>query len=146
MTSLKLYKTMLERDECLKEYGGYTELNNGERFALSEHSSLGPVFEGCVIIFGYEYCRHLAETNYTQQTVDSIIRSQLTFSSISQFSTFGGYVNAQGRTIEEKGMMLVYHPKVSPVSLGAIAHKIAEAFRQESVLVIYHQEAQFVYV
>lgn len=141
--TLKLYKTMLERDECLKEYKGYTEFN-GERFALREHS-LQPPFEHNAIIFGYEYDKHLAETGFTQQMVDHII-PQLTVPIGSQFPSFGGYVNAQGHTIEEKGMILIYDKEVSPVSLGALAVKIAETFRQESVLVIYNEEAQFVYV
>lgn len=134
---------MLERDECLREYKGYTEFN-GERFALRE-SSLQSPFEHNAIIFGYEYTKQGAETNYTQQMVDYILRSQLTVF-ISQFlPSFGGYVDQEGYTTEENGMILIYDPEVSPVALGSLAYKIAETFRQESVLVIYNQEAQFVY-
>lgn len=139
---MKLYKTIIfNREYCLKYFNGYTEFN-GERFALIE-SSLQLPFEHNAIIFGYEYDKHLAETGLTYQ----IIEDSFSFLSdyLLKFPTFGGYVNAQGHTIEEKGMILIYDPKVSPVSLGSLAYKIAETFRQDSVLVIYNQEAQFIY-
>lgn len=142
---MKLYKTTLNKNECLNIYQGYTKFNN-ERYILQK-----PDYENVehlehnAIIFGYEYDKHLAETGFTQQIVNHILRSQLTIT-ISQFPTFGGYVNQEGHTIEEKGMILIYDKEISPVALGSLAYKIAETFRQESVLVIYNEEAQFVYV
>lgn len=139
--TLKLYKTLLERYECLRQYKGYTEFN-GERYALRQ-ISVYPPFEHNAIIFGYEYDKYLAETGFTHQAVNHILRDMT--STISQFPTLGGYVNQEGHTIEEKGMILVYDHEISPVALGSLAHKIAETFRQESVLVIYNQQAEFVY-
>ncbi len=139
---MKLYETILNRDECLKEYGGYTEFH-GDRFTLYNNPKGMTVFHNNAIIFGYEYDANGAETGFTYHMAEHILRPITT--AISQFSTFGGYVDAQGTIVEENGMILIYDPEVSPVSLGSIAHKIAETFRQSSVLVIYKTEATFVY-
>lgn len=141
MTPFKLSETLLTREQCLLDYKRYTEFND-KRYTVRDFP-FSPVFDHNAIIFGYEYTKHLTETNYTQQMVDCILY-QFT-ATISRFPTFGGYVNQEGHIIEEKGMILIYDKEISPVALGSLAVKISETFRQEAVLVIYNQEAQFVY-
>jgi hypothetical protein len=140
---MKLMKTVLNRKECLEQYNGYTEMM-GERFDLKEPGFDAPRLGGNHILFAYEYDKHGAETGYTKDIVKQIVNESID-KPFKYTPTYGGYVNPEGTIIEENGYLLTFYYSISPVTLGALAHKIADLFRQESVLAIYESEVTFVY-
>lgn len=141
---MKLFKTPLPRKACLVNYDGYTEIN-GELYILKHLCNPNEkAYDRPAIIFGYEYDSNMAETGFTENLVRKALNNMTNPLTIRP--SYGGYVNAKGVEIEENGMLLTYDKIICPVSLGSIAHKIAVAFRQPSVLVIYNEEARFINV
>ncbi len=141
---MKLSVTTMDKTGCLKHHQGYTDLN-GLRYVLRDSlETKYDVLAGNHILFAYEYDRHGAETGLTPGLALSVLLG--TKLEDHKFTrTYGGYVNTDGTTIEEHGYLLTFNNNLSPVSLGALAHKIADLFRQESVLAIYESEVTFVY-
>lgn len=141
---MKLIKTTLNREESIEHYKGYTEINS-ERFALKEPLGLSaPELSGNHILFSYEYDRYGAETGYTKTAVLIMLNQSIAGKFIYTL-TYGGYVNQEGVTTEENGYLLTFDDSIDPVTLGALSHKIADLFRQESVSAIYKGEVTFIY-
>jgi hypothetical protein len=139
---MKLCDTVRSREWCLEHHQGYTEIGP-DRYCLFDGIG-SQKFTGNHILFAYEYTAEGAETGLNHMTAYlNILASNIR--PVTYTQTFGGHVNSQGNEKEEHGYLLTFDEKLSPVSLGALAHKIATLFRQESVLAIYESEVTFVY-
>lgn len=139
---MKLFETTKSRENCFRRYNGYTEIN-GTRYGMTE-GPFGFWVSVNAIIFGYEYDSMGAETGLDYGNVLYDLGTiGIPINTITR--TYGGYVNREGTQVEEKGIMATFDSNLSPLVLGATAHRIATMFRQGSVLVIYNGEASFVY-
>lgn len=141
---MKLYPTTLDREDCIECFDGYTEIYS-TRYCLEDTDECSdPPLQGNHILFSYDYDTNGAETRYTTDMVKQIITLWIVDKFIYA-STHAGYVNREGIIIEGNGYLLTFDDLIDPVALGALAHKIANLFRQESVLAIYRGDVTFVY-
>lgn len=139
---MKMNDTVRPRKWCLENHGGYTEINSKRYVVFESISSMD--FLGGHILFSYEYDSKGASTCLTQLHV-LIILADIKEPILSIKPTYGGYENQEGVTIEENGYLLTFDGSIDPVALGALSHKIADLFRQGSVLAIHKGDVTFVY-